>query len=163
MELDWKKLLKIAYEKALKSNDPSTQNGAILINDRGEILAVAINCFPAGVVESAERWERPLKYKVIEHAERNVCYCAAKNGVKTEGLIMVCPWAPCADCARAIIQSGVKKLVTHKQAYELSPERWKKDIDFALEMLHEAGVEVLMYDGKIGAKELLHSGKLWSP
>lgn len=100
--MPWKELLKIAYEKAKESEDSSTQNAALLVNDAGNVLVADINRFPDGVITNKEeRWERPLKYKFIEHAERNVCYISAKRGIKTEGLTMVCPWAACSDCERS--------------------------------------------------------------
>ncbi|MEK7498629.1 MAG: deaminase [Patescibacteria group bacterium] len=160
---NWKHLLRMAYTIARQSHDPSTQNGALLIDDNGVILGRDYNQFPYGVQETPARWERPLKYKVIEHAERNVIFQLARIGISTDGLTMVCPWAPCSDCARAIIQSGLARLVTHKQAHDRSPEFWRKEIDVAFEMLHEAGVDVVMYDGEVGVIGVLHSGQLWNP
>jgi dCMP deaminase len=156
--------IKYAYELAVKSPDPSTQNASLLISDDGEIISEGINEFPRDVKYKPERWERPLKYKIIEHAERNSIYKAAKLGRSTEGLTMFCPWAACSDCARAIIQAGIKKLVTHKQALDKSPSFWGEEIKVAFTMLKEASVEVFLYDGFIGTKEqVLHSGKLWTP
>lgn len=164
MSPDWINLLALAYSIALKSPDPSTQNAALIVDKDGEILIAEYNKFPDGVLYSKERWERPLKYKIIEHAERNACYFAAKHGISTNGLTMVCPWATCSDCARAIIQSGIKRLVTHKQAFDRSPDFWREEIDTALVMLKEAGVEVIFYDGEIGTDlSVLHSGIMWSP
>ena len=161
---DWARWLYYAYNGVAKqSHDPSTQNGALLINERGDLLAIDVNRFPDGVRISKERWERPLKYKIIEHAERNVIFKLAKQGIKTEGLIMICPWAACSDCARAIIQCGIKKLVTHKQAHERSPEFWRQEIEIAFTMLKEANVEVVMFDGVLGVQNILHSGQLWNP
>ncbi|MDP3999203.1 MAG: deaminase [bacterium] len=157
-------LLRLAYQEAQKSRDPSTQNGAVLVSDTGRILVQDHNHFPMGVQETPERWDRAVKLKWIEHAERNVCYRGAWEGVGTKGLIMVCPWAACMDCARAIIQCGIKALVTHKQAHDRTPERWKADVDEALGMLKEAGVQIIYYDGEIGGIEgLRHSGEVWNP
>ena len=158
----WKELLKVAYEEAVKSPDPSTQNAALLIDD-GVVVLKAFNEFPIGVEYTDERWERPLKYKIIEHAERHVIYKAARQGIATEGLTMVSPWSACADCARAIIQAGIKCLVRHKEAGDRSPEFWLEEIQVADQMFKEAGVEVLDYHGKIGAPEVRHSGQIWSP
>jgi dCMP deaminase len=156
--------LKKAYERALDSKDPSTQNGAIIINGLGFCLSDGVNRFPTGVEDKPERWERPLKYKIIEHAERDSIYACAKAGVCTNGHTMVCCWAACADCARGIIQSGIETLVTHKQAADRSPPFWAEEIAIALQMLEEAGVKVEYYDGPIGLeKPVLHSGKLWNP
>lgn len=161
--LDWRRFLATAYQVAKHSPDPSTQNGALLINDNGVLMGADFNRFPNGVEYKPERWERPLKYDFIEHAERNVIFQLARGGMKTNGLIMICPWAACSDCARAIIQSGVKMLVTHKQAHDRSPDFWRKEIEVAMMMFKEAGVEVVMYDGIIGSGQLLHSGQLWNP
>jgi dCMP deaminase len=161
--IDYKELLRKAYETATHSHDPSTQNGALLIDDSGTIIQEDCNRFPDGVAETVERWEKPLKYKIIEHAERNVIFKSCKNQSITQGMTMVCPWAACSDCARAIIQSGIKRLITHKQAHEKSPEFWQKEIEVAFLMMKEAGVEVFMYDGPVGGPEVLHSGQKWNP
>lgn len=118
------------YSLAQRSPDTSTQNAAILLRGRS-IVASGVNCFTEGIRASKELLERPMKYTYIEHAERNAVYDAAAKGVKTEGLTMVCPWAACADCARAIVNSGIVMLVRHKQAGDRSPERWKESIEHA--------------------------------
>lgn len=161
--MDWKHFLKLVYSAAKLSKDPSTQNAAFLINYVGVVMAWDINRFPENVKENQERWQRPLKYKFIEHAERNVIYKAARRGIKTEGLIMVCPWSACSDCARAIIQAGVEKLVNHKQAIDHTPDYWAEDIKIASMMLCEAKIDIVNYDGKIDAEEILLGGQLWKP
>ncbi len=163
--LNQRELLYKAYEAALKSPDPSTQNGALLINDSANlIVATDCNRFPDGVEYKPERWERPLKYKIIEHAERNVIFKAATKGISTKNLTMACGWAACPDCARAIIQSGIRKLITHKQANDRSPPFWADEIKIAHEMFREAGIEVIEYDGPIGFdRKVRHSGEEWEP
>lgn len=162
-------VLRLCYEHALKSPDPSTQNAAVLcVELDGELIPIrntlTVNEFPRGVAYSDDRWERPLKYSVIEHAERNCIYAAAQQGVFIQQLAMVCPWAACADCARAIIQTGVRKLITHKQAHERSPQHWRDSIAIAFEMMCEAGVEVVFIDAPdLGCEPLLHSGQTWTP
>ncbi|KKS96251.1 MAG: Deoxycytidylate deaminase [Microgenomates group bacterium GW2011_GWC1_43_13] len=82
-----KEYLRQAYEFAAKnSTDRSTQNGAILVDGSGRVVAWGTNCFPKGVVESPERLERPAKYLYVVHAEHASILYAARNGVKTEGL-----------------------------------------------------------------------------
>ena len=161
--IDWKPLLKRAYEEAKIGRDPSTQNAALLVDDAGKVVLFEINRFPDGIKYTKERLERPLKYKFSVDAEKNVCVAAARQGIKTEGLTMVCPWASCSDCAQVIIQSGIKRLVTHKQALDKSSDIWRRDIDIALSMLKEAGVEVVLYDGLVGVNEVLFSGQSWNP
>lgn len=170
-----KRFLAIAYEEASKSLDPSTQVGALLvrvyhnINVQPRVIEKDHNRFPNNLEYTSKRLERPLKYKFIEHAERNVIYKYAKKDksgseeTSTDGLVMVAPWAACADCARAIIQVGIIQLVTHKQAHDMSPDFWQKEIDIAMEMFDSAGVKVDFYDGKVDGPEVLHSGKKWIP
>ena len=162
MSLNWQNLLKIAYTKAQESTNPSTWNGAILIDDKGNVVLSAVNSFPERVAETQERQNKPLRYKFSVHAERNVIYQAARLGIKTEGLTMICPWAACTDCAQGIIQAGIKRLVVHKQALDRSIH-WKEDIEFASIMLREAGVEIIVFDGKIGVGKILRSGEFWEP
>jgi dCMP deaminase len=157
-----------AYTAALESPDPSTQNGAVLVDWSGIPIARACNHFPYGVKETAERWERPLKYEVIEHAERNAIFLAAQYGRQTHGATLYCPWAACSDCARAIIQAGIKRLVRHKDALERGTNTQRKDWDASIsiadQMMLEAGVELVDIEGKItDGIELLHSGETWSP
>lgn len=150
------------------STDPSTKNGAILIDEDGNVRASGANHFPGGVVESAERWNPPLKYQIVEHAERNVIYAAAREGVATKGLTMVCPWFACPDCGRAIIQAGIKKVVGHKQMADFGQSvnpKWYDGIALSLQMFREAGVAFEWYDGKIGPTEIikLKDGTLYTP
>jgi len=163
-EYQVRELMSLAYKEATRSPDPSTQVGALLFDPHHkEIVALDHNHFPEGVRYGPERWERPLKYQMIEHAERNVIFSAARHGYPTIGLTMVCPWAACADCARAVIQSGVTTLVRHAEALERSPERWLEQIAVANSLLREAGVTVIDFSGKIGGIEVLHSGTRWVP
>lgn len=150
-----------AFKKAKESPDPSTQNSALIVYD-GKVLAEDVNRFPKGVEYTDERWERPLKYKIIEHAERNVIYQCAKAGIITYGRDMISPWAACSDCARAIIEAGIKRLITFKPARDKSPDFWLEEIHIADTMLAEAGVELVLLDCHIGV-EIRHSGELWRP
>lgn len=163
-DAQWRYCLRSAYRLARSSPDPSTQNAAILLDPVSlELVSTGFNAFPEGVQYSDERWERPAKYDFIEHAERNSIFRAAKRGLQTGGTIMVCPWAACSDCARAIVCAGVKKLVRHKDASDRSPERWIESIKVADTILHEGGVEILDIVGSVGAPQLLHTGVLWTP
>lgn len=156
-----------AYALAANSKDPSTQNGAIVLSQEGEVIGRGWNAFPSGVESRPERWARPLKYSIIEHAERNAIFYAARMGQSTYKGFMMCPWAACADCARAIIQSGIKTLVRHQEATDRSPDSWKESIAIADEMLDEAGVTVIDYSGQldVGGEhfQVLHTGELWRP
>ena len=156
-------LLKKTYQYAILSPDPSTQNAAHLYSWDGRPLATGVNRFPDGIEYKPERWERPLKYSIIEHAERNCIYDAARRGVSTENTIMVCPWAACENCGRAIIQAGITTLISHKQSFDRSPGGWLEQIKTAFEMMHEAKINIIWYDGEVGAEPIMHSGEIWKP
>ncbi len=142
-------LLMRAYVLAREmSHDPSTQNGALLVDSTGKIVASGANTFPAGVAMSDERWTRPLKYEFVEHAERNAIYDAARMGVRTKGLLMYCAWAACPDCARAIIQAGISVLVTHRPQSG-DNGTWGDGIARADAMMREAGVILRFIDKKL--------------
>jgi dCMP deaminase len=156
-------LLRLAYKAALVSPDPSTQTGGLLAtSDRVPLLTtMASNGFARGVGASSDRLERPLKYSYIEHAERNVIYGAARQGITTEGTILVTTWTPCAECARAIIQAGVCEmivLVTDEVAH------WADSIDIGMAMLAESGVKVTSVVGPLGQCEaVLREGEIFLP
>lgn len=170
-ELKKQWLLK-AYELATLSPDPSTQNGAIIISKSWEqintintdlIVGYACNTYPTGVKRNKERLERPLKYSIIEHAERGAIYQAAKDGKQTKDCTMFVPWFACADCARSIICSGIKNIIGHKQMMEKTPAHWKESIEIALTMLHESGINYELLDCKLNGPELLFNGTYWIP
>jgi len=155
--------MKVALEYAAHSPDPSTQNAAVLISRDGEILedTLVLNTFPEGVDVSEERWERPVKYHHVEHAERNAIYAAARAGIQTHGKIMVCVWAACSDCARAIIQAGIACLVRYKDGGDAVT--WNDSISIADSMMLEAGVEIITIEEPLdGFPVLRRNGQAWS-
>lgn len=141
----------MAFQNAKElGTDPSTQNGALIIDDEGWILGEGANFFPRGVKESEERWQRPTKYSFVEHAERNAIFHAAREGHTLEGATMYVCWYACSDCARAIIQSGIKEVVGHKKCFDLTPDHWKESIKTAFVMLEEAGVKTRTIEDEVG-------------
>lgn len=127
---------------ASKSKDPSTQVGCVIVGPDNEIRSTGFNGFPRGIREyhyeekalgwddpetglqkvtvnadhtrlDEERWERPLKYKFVEHAERNAIYNAARMGVSMKGCTMYLNWqpTPCTECTKAVIQAGITRIV----------------------------------------------------
>jgi len=163
-----------AYTHAKLSNDRSTQNGAIIIDEARESaspLSVGWNSLVPGWGHKDEAYERPLKYSLTEHAERAAIYKAARKGERLEGMTMVANWVACPDCARAIVWSGIKRVICHKQCMDRTPPRWKEMVDLGLEILTENRmhpVEVIQWDGSV--KDVtgmevpnLNSGEFWYP
>ena len=95
-----------------KSKDKNTQIGAVIVGIDKEIVSTGYNSFPRGIDdERADRQEKPEKYFWFEHAERNANYNAARIGVSTKGCTMYLTCGiPCADCARGIINAGIRKI-----------------------------------------------------
>lgn len=130
------------------SKDPSTKVGAVFIYPGTlHTLSNGYNGMPRGIDEKiAKRWERPLKYKLTEHAERNAIYNAAMSGTSLTDSICITSLFPCADCARGIIQSGCKLVVSLALADSGDQdriERWMPDWDISMMMLKEAGVKLM--------------------
>lgn len=156
--------LEIALRYAqIHATDPATQNGAVLVAPTGAVLALGANHFPRGVRESPERWERPAKYQWVEHAERNAIFDAARRGVPTQGLTLYCPWFACADCARAIVQAGIKEVVGLELGDDPVSLRWKASCDVGDTILREGGVTVRRLAVKIGGVPVRRDSQLVEP
>lgn len=146
------------------SQDPSTQNAALLTDENSGIITMECNNIPLRVDHNEERWERPNKYHYVEHAERNTLYKAAKMGMSTQDCTMYCPWYACSDCARAIIQCGIKRVIGHKQYFDIMPERWGESCSIGLKMMQEAGIECVVWSGEVGGNiSILVDGKEFTP
>ena len=126
------------------SKDRSRQFGAVIVDERQTMVAMGWNGFPRGINDDVdERHERPDKYLWTEHAERNAIFNAASNGVKTAGCTMYVRWYPCAQCARAIIQAGISKIVCTEPDWE--DATYGEEFKITREMFAEAdSIEVEM-------------------
>jgi dCMP deaminase len=128
------------------SKDRSRKVGCVIVGPYREIRAVGYNGFPRGADDSPdERHQRPTKYLWTEHAERNAIFQAARVGIAVQGCTMYLPWFPCMDCARAIAQSGIARLVALRPDSK-DPE-WGEQFQAALELLEETeGLEMVWAD-----------------
>ena len=127
------------------SKDRSTKVGCVVIGRFNEVRAVGYNGFVRGVDDDDDaKHTRPAKYRWTEHAERNAIYHAAQAGIPLSGCKMYLPWFPCMDCARAIVQSGIRELVAVKP--NVADERWGPDFQDAIEMFEETGTVVRFVD-----------------
>jgi len=165
-----RKLLVEAYEVATESPDPSTQIGAVIPfrmmvgNSLFNYSIKSCNTFPYGVKSTPERLERPLKYEFVEHAERGAVYQAAHRGLALKGKTMYIPWFACTDCARAIICSGIVRVIGHQRMMDATPQRWKDSIASAFIMMEEAGIEIVTFKEELPeAPKIRFNGELWQP
>ena len=140
------RFLELANHVSKWSKDKHTGTSAIIATSDNRILSIGYNGFPSGCNDSVEeRYERPIKYLWTEHAERNAIYTAARNGININNSVMYLTWFPCADCARAIIQSGIKKLICKQP--DLDNKQWGEHFKIALQMLKECGI-IVEYAGE---------------
>lgn len=155
--------LKLAFKEALNSPDPSTQCGAILLSSSD--IVMACNDFPVGIEKTTDRLnDRNIKYDYIEHAERNVIFKAIREGKNFQDFnVMYACWYPCVNCARAIIQSGIKRIVAHQEMMNNCPERWRQSLAVGYTMLKEAGVKTDLIDEKLNCKPIRFNGSIFYP
>jgi dCMP deaminase len=107
-------------------------------------LSVGFNGFPQNLSDSLELYEnREYKLAVTVHAEANAILNAAKNGAKTQSCTAYVTFPPCSQCAAALIQAGVSKVICPDPAN--APERWRASFKLANEMLYQSGVKLLYY------------------
>tara|TARA_R100000152_G_C6775833_1_gene204522 strand:- start:1942 stop:2376 length:435 start_codon:yes stop_codon:yes gene_type:complete len=119
------------------SKDPSTQVGAVIVDDNKRIVSIGFNGFPKGVEDSEKRLvDREEKYAIIVHAEANALMFA--NGSVEGCTLYTWPFQPCSRCAGLIIQSGIKRVVSVVQ----NEERWEKNFNIAKKLFEEANINL---------------------
>lgn len=141
MGLKWdQRYLKLAEEVASWSKDPSRKIGAVAVGAKGQVLAQGYNGFPRGIDDSEERYnDRERKYGLVVHAEMNVIYNATYNGVSLDGATLYVTGLPvCSDCAKGIIQVGIKRVV---MKYMVIPSTWIDSWNKTQEMFNETSIQ----------------------
>jgi dCMP deaminase len=144
--MNWNEyFFKIAHVVMSKSKDPSTKVGAVIVGPHHEIRSTGYNDLPRGMDDSNPKYrERPLKYDVTVHAERNAIYNAARVGVPTNECVLYLGHSPltgiCSGCAQAIIQAGITHVIGPNIPFPGKGEDWKRDCTIARHMLAECGV-----------------------
>ena len=142
------KYLNLARHFSTWSKDPSTQVGAVVIGKQGQVLSQGYNGFPRGVDDNAERYDnRVTKYKFVVHAEMNCIYNASYTGASLNGATLYVYGLPvCSECAKGIIQVGIKRIVIPFITSESTPDKWKASANTAHEMFIEARVKYQSLD-----------------
>lgn len=138
------KFLDMADLVASWSKDESTKCGAVIVDSDQSVISIGYNGIPRGVEDLSERQIRPQKYLWFEHAERNAIYNAARHGVLLDKSVMYITALPCADCARAIIQSGIGLVIARKGVITkdgMIDSKWKEQWEVAKQMFDESNVD----------------------
>ncbi len=127
----------LAHLSAMRSKDPSTQVGAAIIDRNHKIVGIGYNGFPIGVSDDDFSWDREgefleTKYPYVVHAELNAILNAT---TRLDNCIIYVSLFPCNECAKAIIQSGIREIVYESDKYADS-----ESVIASKRMLREAGV-----------------------
>lgn len=135
-----KRYLKLAEEVSGWSKDPSTKIGAIAVGSKGQVLSQGYNGFPRNVKDTDERYNnREQKYKYVVHAEQNVIYNACYNGTSLDNSTLYVVGLPvCSECAKAVIQVGIKRVIMREQDID---DRWLESWKLSASMFDEAGIK----------------------
>ncbi len=141
----------IAVLSSLRSKDPNTQVGACIVSPDKKIIGVGYNGFPTGCSDDELPWEREgdwinTKYPYVCHAELNAILNSPISSLK--GATLYVALFPCNECAKAIIQTGIKKVIYLSDKYSESDQTKASKM-----MLKSAGVEFEKL--QTGRKELV--------
>ncbi|XP_043969415.1 deoxycytidylate deaminase-like [Gambusia affinis] len=116
----------VAFLSAQRSKDPSTQVGACIVNQENKIVGIGYNGMPNGCDNDKLPWSRSAddrldtKYPYVCHAELNAIM--NKNSADVKGCTMYVALFPCNECAKLIIQAGLKEVVYFSDKYHDTPE-----------------------------------------
>lgn len=130
----------VALLAAQRSKDPNTQVGACIVDGSKRILSTGYNGFPQGCSDDEFPWNRDeakgdTKYQFVVHAELNAILNA--SGKNLFGSTVYVALFPCNECAKAIIQSGIKEVVYLSDKYHDTPSTIA-----SRKMLNAAGVKL---------------------
>jgi dCMP deaminase len=132
-------LLERAIAAAAASPNKIRKVGAVLVAAGTEITGC--NTFPPGIEALPERAIGDNRFIWLEHAERTAIFEAARRGIATDGSLLVSTYFPCADCARAIVLSGVKTVTTPQP--EFDDPVWGESFRTSAAILTEGAVELV--------------------
>lgn len=137
----------VAILASQRSKDPNTQVGACIVNDDNRIMSVGYNGLPRGCSDDEFPWERKgekdsdTKYPYVCHAELNAILNAGGNSLKDCKIYVAL--FPCNECAKAIIQCGIKEVIYISDKYK------ETDLVHASKrMLESAGIKLTQFTSK---------------
>ena len=137
----------VALLAAKRSKDPNTQVGACIVSEDKIILSTGYNGFPAGCSDDEYPWDREgeeTKYPYVVHAELNAILNT--RGVSLKGATIYVALFPCNECAKAIIQSGIREIVYLSDKYADTPAT-----QASKRMLRSAGVALRRLESPRGS------------
>ena len=134
----------VAMLSGMRSKDPNTQVGCCIVSQDNKILSMGYNGLPMGCSDDEFPWARdgePLvtKYLYVTHSELNAIL--NYRGGSLEGAKLYVSLFPCNECAKAIIQAGIRRLVYDSDKYNGTPSTIA-----SRKMLSAAGVDIQKYE-----------------
>ena len=136
--------MSVAKLAGMRSKDPNSQVGSCIVSSDNKILSIGYNGFPIGCSDDEYPWSRddqdPLKtkYLYVTHSELNAIL--NYRGGSLEGARIYVSMFPCNECAKAIIQSGIKTVI-----YEVNKYPDSASVLASMKMLASSGVQVRKY------------------
>ncbi|KAB2908778.1 MAG: dCMP deaminase family protein [Ignavibacteriales bacterium] len=115
--------MQMAHLIAMRSKDPNTRAGAVIVDENKVIVGLGYNGFPRKIREEELPWERTgafteTKYAYVVHAEANAIYNSNKP---VKGCTLYATLFPCNECAKTIIQNGISKVIYESDKYHDDP------------------------------------------
>ena len=146
-EINWEEyFMGIAQLSSLRSKDPNTKVGACIVDDNNKVVSIGYNGMPTGLDECKLSWNKneglDSKYLYVCHAEMNAIL-NTRNGSDLKGCTCFVTLFPCNECAKALIQSGIKQIVFLSDKYCGTTENQAAKL-----MLDLAGVTYRPYKGR---------------
>ena len=136
----------LAHLSAMRSKDPNTSVGAVIVDDKHRVVSIGYNGMPYGCSDDVYTWDREgdlldTKYPYVVHAELNAILNAGRS---LKDCTLYVSLFPCNECAKAIIQSGIKKIIYEDDKYADS-----ETTRASKRMLQSANVELVRLDYRI--------------
>ncbi len=148
--LNWNQyFMGLAHLSALRSKDPSTQVGAVIVDESQRVVSIGYNGLPRGCSDEQFPWGREggmleSKYAFVVHAELNAILNSPRS---VKNCVIYVSLFPCNECAKAIIQSGIVKIV-----YECDKYAMTESVKASKRMLEAAGVQLVQLKEEVEVK-----------
>ena len=143
----------IAHLSALRSKDPNTQVGAVIVDKEHKVVSIGYNGFPNGCSDDEYPWNNEglsleTKYVYVVHAELNAILNSPRS---VKACTLYVSLFPCHECAKAIIQSGIQAIVYESDKYAAS-----ESVLASKRMFESAGVTMVQLTKKIKVEVMEH-------
>lgn len=147
-QISWDEcFMSIAQVVAMRSKDPSSKVGAVIVDDDHKVVSLGYNGMPRHIHDEDLTWNKneglDSKYLYVCHAEFNAIL-NIRNGASLKGCTLYVTLFPCNECAKALIQTGIKKVIYLDDKYHdtIGCQASRKMLDLA-------GIEYVKYEGQI--------------